>query len=128
MRINHKLLRHARIELTITAWRVIKADDFHANDVGNVNAVPHDRLHQLAVVLHHGRLAGVEAVGFGPAQAEADAEAAHFCGSIDGTWIFGHVQARDTDFAGNPYHAHQRVEHGGRGLVFHAVMAWYGLP
>ena len=81
MQINHKLLRHAGIELAITTWRVVQADHFHPNDVGNMNAVPHDRPHQLAVVLHDRGLAGVEAVGFGPAQAKADVRAAHRCDS-----------------------------------------------
>jgi hypothetical protein len=41
-------------------------------------------------------------VGFGPAQAEADAQAGHFRGGIHGTWIFSHVEARDTNLAGTP--------------------------
>src|SRR5207253_589656 len=123
MRINHKFLRHTGIELAVTAWRVIKADDFNTHDVGDLDAVPHDGLHQLAVVLHDRGLAGVEAVGFGPAQTEADAQAAHFCGGVDCTRIFGDVEARNTDLASNANHAHQGVEYGGRSLVLHTGMA-----
>ena len=123
MRINHKLLRYTRIELAIATWRIIKADHLHADDLSDVDTVPHDRLHQLAVVLHHWRLPGVEAVGFGPAQTKTNAQAAHFRGGIDSTWIFGHIQAWDTDLACHTYHAHQRVEHGGRGFLLRARMA-----
>ena len=35
----------------------------HADNVGNLDPVPHDRLHQLAVVFHDRGLPGVEGVG-----------------------------------------------------------------
>jgi len=34
-------------------------------------------------------------MGFGPAQTEANAQAAHFRGGVDGTRIFGDVAAWD---------------------------------
>jgi hypothetical protein len=85
--------------------------------------IEQDGLHQLTVALHDRGLAGVEAVGFCPAEAEADAQAAHFCSSIDGARFFGDLQARDADFASDANHAHQRVEYGGRSLELHAGMA-----
>jgi len=68
MRINHKLLRHACIELAVTFRRLIQADDLHAQHFGNVDAGLHDRPHQLTVVLHVWGLAGVEALRLGPYQ------------------------------------------------------------
>ena len=114
VRIDHEFLRHACIELAVAAWGVVEADDFHAHDIGDVDTVPHDGLHQLTVVLHDRRLAGMEAVGFRPAQAEADAQAAHFCSGVDGARIFSDIQAGNTDLACNAHDAHQRVEHRGR--------------
>ena len=107
MRINHKLLRHARIKLPVAARCLIEADDFDPDNVGNFDPVPHDRLHQLAVVFHHRGLPGMKAVGFGPAQSKADAQAAHFGGGIHSAGVFGHVQPRNADFARHPHHAHQ---------------------
>ena len=95
MRINHKLVQHARIKLAITTRSVTQTDDSHTHDVDNMDAVPHDRLHQLAVLLDHWRLTTVEAMGFGPDQTEANAQAAHFRGGVDGTRIFGDVAAWD---------------------------------
>jgi hypothetical protein len=65
----------------------------------------------------------VEAVGFGPAQTEADAQAAHFRGGVDCTRIFSNVEAGNADFASDANYAHQGVEYGGRSLVLHAGMA-----
>jgi len=62
-------------------------------------------------------------VGFSPAQAEADAQAAHFRRRIDSARVFGDVEAGDADLASHANHAHQRVEHGGRGFVLDAVVA-----
>ena len=72
MRITHKLLRHARIKLAIALRRLIQTDHLNPHHFSNVDTVPHDRLHQLAVVLHHWHLAGVEAVGFRSAEAEVN--------------------------------------------------------
>lgn len=44
-------------------------------------------------------------------------------GSIHCTWVFSHVQARDTDFARHTHHAHQQVEHNGRCFVFRVELA-----
>ncbi len=123
MRINHKLLRHARIKLAITPRSIIQTDHLDTHYVGDLDAVPHDRLHQLAVVFHDRGLAGVEAVGFGPAQAEANAQAAHFGGGVNGSRVFGDVQAGDADLAGDAHYAHQRVEHGGGCFGLSASMA-----
>jgi hypothetical protein len=36
MRINHKLLRHARVELAVTLRRVVQADGLSAKDFSDV--------------------------------------------------------------------------------------------
>ncbi|MNP50721.1 hypothetical protein D3C76_1450020 [compost metagenome] len=64
----------------------------------------------------------MEAVGLGPAQAEANAQAAHFRGRVHRTRILSHVKTRDTDFACDANNAHQRIEHCRRSFVFHASM------
>ena len=76
VRVDDEFLRRAGIELAVTARCLVEADHLHADDFGDVDAVPQDGLHQRAVVLHDRRLAGEEAVRLGPAQAEADAQRA----------------------------------------------------
>ena len=39
MRINNKLLRRTRIELRVTLRRIIKRNNFHPNDVSNLDPV-----------------------------------------------------------------------------------------
>ncbi|MNH25846.1 hypothetical protein D3C79_858680 [compost metagenome] len=107
MRIDHEFLRYARIELTIAFRRLIQADHLHADNFSNVDAVPHDCLHQLAVVLHYRGLACVEAVRFGPAQTETNAQRTDLGGSIMGTRIFRHIQTWNTDFPGDASDLHQ---------------------
>ena len=82
MRVDDKLLRHAVVELGVALGRVVEADNLHVHGLGNLDFVVQDGLHQLAVVLHHRRLAGVEGVALGPAQAEADAQVAGFGGLV----------------------------------------------
>src|SRR5690606_19085750 len=97
VRVDDEFLRYAGIELAVATRGVVQADDLHADHFGDVDAVPHDRLHELAVVFHHRGLAGVEAVGFRPAEAEADAQAADLGGGIHRARVFGDVEAGDTD-------------------------------
>src|SRR5690606_7614610 len=78
VRVDDEFFRHTGIELTVTARGIVQADDLHADHLGDVDAIPHDRLHKRTVVFHHWCLAGVEAVRLGPAEAETDAQAAHF--------------------------------------------------
>lgn len=59
MRINHKLLRHPGIKLAIPLRCLVEADYLHPHHFGDIDAIPHDRLHQLAVVFHGRGLASM---------------------------------------------------------------------
>ena len=59
-----------------TPGRIVQGNQRHAHHVGDPQAVPEDGLHQRTVVLRDRRLTGVEAMGLGPAQAEAHRQAA----------------------------------------------------
>jgi hypothetical protein len=71
--VNHELLRYPAVKLGVALGRVVKADNFHIHRLRNLDFIVQNSLHELAVVAHYGRLAGVEGVALGPAQAEADA-------------------------------------------------------
>ena len=123
MRVDNELLRRAGVEFAVALRRVVERNDLHADDFGDVDLVPQDRLHQRAVVLHHRRLAREEAVRLGPAEAEANAQRAHLRRLVDATRIVRHVKARDADLAGRPRDLHQRVQHRGGRFVARAFVA-----
>lgn len=54
MRIDDELLRYTGVELAVALWRLVETDHLRAHHFGDVDTVPHDRLYQLAVVLHGG--------------------------------------------------------------------------
>ena len=75
--------------------------------------VVEDALHELAVVLHDGALAGVEGVGLGPAQADADTEHADLGVFVDAARVAGDVEAGDAEGAAGAGDFHDGVEDGG---------------
>ena len=80
-----------------------------------------DGLHKLAVVFQDGRLAGVEAVRFCPAETEAHLEISLLGAFVVGAGILGDVEAGDADAACGAYDRHERVEDGCRG--FSAILS-----
>lgn len=107
MRVDDELLRYTGIELSVSCRSLIQADDLYAYNLGDVDAIPHDCLHQRPVVLHYRRLAGMEAVRLGPAQAEADTQGADLGRSIRRPRVFGHIQTRNTNLACDASYLHQ---------------------
>ena len=82
MRIDDELARDAGVEVLVAVRRLFKTDHLDIDDLSDRQFVPKDRLHELPVVFQHRRLAGVEAVGLGPAETETQAEVALF-GCLD---------------------------------------------
>src|SRR5207249_914396 len=83
MWINDKLACGALVKILITLGRAIQADGSDIDRLGDLDLVVKDALHEGAVVLHDGALAGGELVALGPAQADADAEHADLGVGID---------------------------------------------
>ena len=71
MRIDDEFVCDARVEGFVTVRRLLKLDHLDIDDLGDGQSIPKYRLHELAVVFQHWRLAGVEAVGLRPTKAEA---------------------------------------------------------
>src|SRR5581483_3658909 len=125
--VEHELLRCALVEVLVARGRLVQGDHLRVDGVGDVDLVPEDRLHELAVVLHDRALAGGEGVGLGPAQADADAEVAGLGRLVHATRVVGDVQAGDADGPARPGDLHQRVEDGGGRLVRGVVAVAPGL-
>ena len=49
-----------------------RGDHLNVDDLGNLHAIPENRLHQAAVVFEHRRLTGVEGMALGPAEPEVE--------------------------------------------------------
>ena len=71
MRVKDKLLGCSFIELSITLRGIAEGKYGGVYDFCNRQAAMQDGLHELAVVLQHRGLAGVEAVRLRPAKAKA---------------------------------------------------------
>jgi hypothetical protein len=79
------------MEVGVALGRVVEGDDGGVNYFSYGEAVVEDGLHELAVVLEHWGLAGVEAVGFCPAKAETHLEVSRFAGLIMRARVVGYV-------------------------------------
>src|ERR1700736_4998724 len=78
VRIDDEFACDAGIEVFVAFRRLLKVDHLDIDDLGDRQPVPKYRLHELPVVFQHRRLAGVEAMGLFPAEAEAQAEVTLF--------------------------------------------------
>ena len=62
MRVEHELLCHTGVEGLVALGCIVERDDGCIDDLCDGKPVVQDGLHELAVVLEDGRLAGVEGV------------------------------------------------------------------
>src|SRR3954447_2088971 len=62
VRIDHELLRRALVKVLVSLRGLIQRDRLNVHRFGDLDLVVQDALHQLAVVLLHGALAGREGV------------------------------------------------------------------
>src|SRR6266567_1507124 len=74
-------------------------------------------LHELAMIAHHGTLAGVHGMRLGPPQPNADTEIARLRIVVHAARIIGDVEARDADAAAGACNGHERIQD--RGGAFH---------
>src|SRR5687768_13066904 len=73
VRVEDEFLGSALVEVLVALGGVVQGDDGGIDGLGDLDLVVQDGHHKLAVVAHDRALAGGEGVGFGPAQADADA-------------------------------------------------------
>src|SRR5262249_27586329 len=73
MGIEHEFFGRSLVEVPVAVGSVIERDDGNIYRLGNLDLVVQDRLHKLAMILHHRTLARREGVRFGPAQADPHA-------------------------------------------------------
>ena len=78
-------------------------------------------LHELAMIAHHGTLAGVHGMRLGPPQPNADTEIARLRVVVHSARIVGDVESRDADATAGTGNGHERIQHG-RGAL-HARFA-----
>jgi hypothetical protein len=70
MWIQNELLCHARIKLPVSNRRLTQGEDRSVDNLGDLQTIMEDGLHQLAVVLEHRSLAGVEPMRLRPSEPE----------------------------------------------------------
>src|SRR5258708_7116876 len=68
--VDDELFGGAFVEVLVALGGVVEGDGGDVDGFGDLDLVVEDALHQGAVVLHDGALAGVERVALGPAQAD----------------------------------------------------------
>src|SRR5580698_3795134 len=71
-------------------------------------------LHELTVVLQHRRLAGMEMQRLRPSFADTNLQNPLLCFFVRGSWIFDHVETRNSNSAGNERDVHKLIEYCGR--------------
>jgi len=83
------------VEVFIALGGFVESYGGDVDGFGDLDFFVEDALHELAVVAHHGALAGGEVVGFGPTETDADAEHADFGVGVDAAGVAGDVEAGD---------------------------------
>ena len=86
VRVKHKLAGHTRVKFLVTLRGIFQRNDLRVDDLGNIETTVQDGLHQLAIVLNHRCLAGMEGVSLRPAQAKAQTQAAGLGGFSVAPW------------------------------------------
>ena len=127
MRVEDELAGDPGIEVRVTLRCVLQADDGRVDRVTDVHLVRQDRVHQSTVVLHHRALTGGERMRLRPAEAEPDRQRADLGRLVAGTGVAGDVQPGDAESTAGGGELHQRVEHGGRGLLAGVLAVPVGL-
>ena len=56
--VDHVFVSGTLVERRVAARCVVEPDHFHVDDVGDLDAIPQNRLHKRAIVLEHRRLTG----------------------------------------------------------------------
>jgi hypothetical protein len=115
--VEDKLLRRAGVEGFVSFGCFGERYDCRADDLCDGQTIVENSLHELTVVLQHGRLACVEAVRLRPAKAEAHFQISGLAGVVCGSGIFCDIEAGDADAACGANDGHERVENCRGGLL-----------
>src|SRR5215217_6476114 len=96
------LAGRALVEVLVALGGLVERDHGRVDVLGDLHLVVEDRHHQLAVVLHHRALAGLERVGLGPAEPDPDRQRPDLGRLVDRARVAGHVQPGDAELPGRP--------------------------
>src|SRR5882757_9542263 len=114
VRIDDEFACDAGVEGFVAFRRLLKTNHLDIDDLGDRQPVPKYRLHELPIVFQYWRLAGVERMGFCPAETEAQAEVALFGCLLLRAGIVGYIETGNSDRAGCPGDFHQAVQYDRR--------------
>src|SRR5512132_4245626 len=111
------LAGRALVEVLVPLRGLVERDHGRVDVLGDLHLVMQDRHHQLAVVLHHRTLAGLERVRLGPAEPDPDRQRPDLGRLVDRARVTGHIQPGDPEPPGRPGDVHDRVQHRRRRLT-----------
>src|SRR5215218_6974415 len=121
--VDDVLAGRALVEVLVALGGLVERDHGRIHVLGDLHLVVQDGHHQLAVVLHHRALTGLERVRLGPAEPDPDRQRPDLGRLVDRARVAGDVQPGDAEPPGRPGDVHDGVEHGRRGLALGALLA-----
>src|SRR5512132_2920151 len=121
--VDDVLAGRALVEVLVALGGLVERDHGRVDVLGDLHLVVQDGHHQLAVVLHHRALTGLERVRLGPAEPEPDRQRPDLGRLVDRARVAGHIQPGDAEPPGRPGDVHDRVQHRRRGLALGALLA-----
>src|SRR5215216_710030 len=119
--VDDVLAGRALVELLVALGGLVERDHGRIHVPGDLHLVMQDRHHQLAVVLHHRALTGLERVRLGPAEPDPDRQRPDLGRLVHRARVTGHIQPGDAQPAAGPGDVHHRVQHRRRGLALGAL-------